>query len=425
MTFRVPRGTQDFLPGEVEIWQFIEEKARELCRRYNIAEIRTPIFEQTDLFQRGVGEATDIVMKEMYTFTDRGGRSLTLRPEGTAPVVRAFVEHKVYGGPQPTKWFYIGPMFRYERPQAGRMRQFHQFGAEVFGTTDPGADAELIALGTDFYDSLGIKGVRVELNSVGCPTCRPTYLEKLVAYFKPRQDELCSDCQSRITRNPLRILDCKNERCQALIADAPQTLDHLCDTCDTHFQEVKEQLKLLEVDYVLNWRLVRGLDYYTQTAFEYVLEGIGGQAGSIGGGGRYNGLVAEMGGSDVPGVGFAAGLERTVLAIKEQGGSLPLNKGLDCFIVTLGASAKQRAVPLLRELRKAGLSADRDLLDRKMKGQMKAADRAEARFVAILGEEELAQNKIIVKEMASGQQEAVDLEHLVSYLRGSNMRSGL
>lgn len=417
MSFRVPRGTQDLLPGEVEIWQFVEEKARDWCRRYHIAEVRTPIFEQTDLFQRGVGETTDIVSKEMYTFTDRGGRSLTLRPEGTAPVVRAFVEHKAYGWPQPVKWFYIGPMFRYERPQAGRMRQFHQFGVEMFGVTDPGADAELIALGADFYDSLGLTGVQIELNSVGCPDCRPAYLEQLVAYFTPQQEALCKDCQSRLTRNPLRILDCKNKGCQELIAEAPQTVDHLCETCDAHFDAVKKQLDRLGVTYTLNWRLVRGLDYYTQTAFEYVLDGRGGQAGSIGGGGRYNGLVAEMGGGDVPGVGFATGLERTVLALKEQEVLLPIDRQLDCFLVTLGGQAKREAVSLLRSLRQAGLSADRDLLDRKMKGQMKAADRSQARFVAILGEEELAQKRIVVKEMASGHQEEVDLEHFISYIR--------
>ncbi|GGE13109.1 histidine--tRNA ligase 2 [Marinithermofilum abyssi] len=417
MAFRIPRGTVDLMPGEVEKWQYVESKARELCRRYHFSEIRTPIFEHTELFQRGVGETTDIVEKEMYTFTDRGDRSLTLRPEGTAGVVRSFVEKKVFGQPQPTKWYYIGPMFRYERPQAGRQRQFHQFGVEVFGTEEPAMDAEIIDLGVQFYQSLGLTGVKVELNSVGCPQCRPVHREQLVKFLTPRKDELCKDCQSRLDRNPMRILDCKNERCKELTQDAPKMVDCLCDECRTHFDAVKEYLDVLGVDYVLNPRLVRGLDYYTRTAFEFTVESKGSQAGTVGGGGRYNGLVKEIGGDDVPGIGFGIGIERTLLALEEQEVTLPIDYGVDCYLVTLGEEAKRQSVTLLKALRQAGCSAERDYLDRKMKGQMKAADRAQARYVAILGENELKANSIVVKELATGEQETIALDQFVDYVR--------
>lgn len=422
MKFRVPRGTADFLPGDVAKWKYLEDKARDLCRRYHFLEVRTPIFEYTELFQRGVGETTDIVEKEMYTFTDRAGRSLTLRPEGTAPVVRAFVENKVYAQPQPTKWFYIGPMFRYERPQTGRMRQFNQFGVEVFGARDPGLDAEIIALGRDYFEEIGLSGVTAEINSVGCPACRPVHRERLVAYLTPLREKLCKDCQSRLDRNPLRVLDCKNERCREITAQAPKITDFLCGDCGPHFDAVKDTLDLLKVPYRVNPWLVRGLDYYTQTAFEYVLEGRGAQAGTLGGGGRYNGLVEEIGGGDVPGFGFALGLDRILVALEENGVQLPAHRRLDCYVVSLGEAAKRRAVTLLAELRRAGCSADRDVLDRKMKGQMKAADREQARYVVILGEEELGRDAAVVKEMATGRQEEVRLDRLVEYIRAGSKR---
>lgn len=422
MNFRVPRGTTDLLPGEVEKWKYLEDKARDLCRRYHFLEVRTPIFEQTELFQRGVGETTDIVEKEMYTFTDRAGRSLTLRPEGTAPVVRAFVEHKVYAQPQPTKWFYIGPMFRYERPQTGRMRQFNQFGVEVFGARDPGLDAEIIALGRDYFEEIGLSGVTAEINSVGCPNCRPVHREQLVAYLTPLRDKLCKDCQSRLDRNPLRVLDCKNETCREITEKAPEITEFLCDDCGPHFKTVQETLDLLQVEYRVNPRLVRGLDYYTQTSFEYVLEGRGAQAGTLGGGGRYNGLVEEIGGGDVPGIGFALGLDRIMVALKESGVQLPVSRRLDCYVVCLGEAAKRRSITLLAELRRAGCSADRDVLDRKMKGQMKAADRERARYVIILGEEELGRGAAVVKEMSTGRQEEVRFDRLVDYIRAGSKR---
>lgn len=414
MNFRVPRGTVDLMPGEVEKWQVVEANAREWCRRYHYSEVRTPLFEQTELFQRGVGETTDIVEKEMYTFEDRGGRSLTLRPEGTAGVVRAFVEKKVYGDPQPTKWYYIGPMYRYERPQAGRQRQFHQFGVEVFGSVDPALDAEVIDLGYQFYRSLGLKGIQVELNSVGCPRCRPVHREKLVSYLTPHRDALCKDCQSRLDRNPMRILDCKNETCRQITADAPRMLDFLCEECEPHFQAVRESLEALEVPYGINTRMVRGLDYYTQTAFEYVVDGV---SGSLGGGGRYNGLVQEVGGPDMPGVGFGLGLERVMLALEHQGVALPLTTEVDCFLVTLGPEAQKQSLLLLQQIRQAGFAGERDYAGRKMKAQMKAADRMNARLVAILGDEELKNNQVTVKDLATGNQESIQLDRLVDYIR--------
>ncbi|MFD1396656.1 histidine--tRNA ligase [Kroppenstedtia eburnea] len=416
MNYRIPRGTSDLLPGEVERWQYMEEKARELCRLYHFSEIRTPLFEQTELFRRGVGETTDIVEKEMYTFEDRGGRSLTLRPEGTAPVVRSFVENKMYAGPQPTKLYYMGPMFRYERPQAGRQRQFHQFGVEVFGTREPEVDAEIIDLGYRFYTAVGLRKVRVELNSVGCPRCRPVHREALVKFLTPHREELCKDCQSRLERNPMRVLDCKNETCSRLTEDAPKMLQFLCDDCAPHFETVKENLDLLEVPYEVNPRLVRGLDYYTQTAFEYLLEEA--EGGSLGGGGRYNGLVEEVGGpADMPGIGFGLGLERVILALEQQEVNPPIRRGVDCFLVTLGAATKKRGVSLLKQLREAGLSAERDYLDRKLKAQLKAADRSGAAYVAILGEDELEEDRIVVKNLSTGEQETIQLDQLTDYIR--------
>lgn len=417
MSYRIPRGTFDIMPGEVEKWQWVEAKAREICRCFDYKEVRTPVFEMTELFQRGVGETTDIVEKEMYTFTDRGGRSLTLRPEGTAGVVRSFVENKVFAQPQPTKWFYMGPMFRYERPQAGRNRQFHQFGVEVFGSTDPALDAEVIALGMKYFESLGLKGVRVEINSVGDAECRPVYREKLIEYFEPYKDQLSEDAQSRLYRNPLRILDSKDPRTKEIAAGAPSILDYLNEECRRHFELVQKYLNLLGVNFVVNDRLVRGLDYYTLTAFEFMVDMPGAQASTIGGGGRYNGLVQEIGGPEMPGIGFGIGLERVILALDEQKVELPLQTGLDCYLITLGEEAKFHGMKILQSLRVAGLSADRDYLDRKMKAQLKAADRAQTRFTAILGDEELSQGKIQVKNMATGEQELVEIGQLPAYLK--------
>ncbi|WP_202080176.1 histidine--tRNA ligase [Caldalkalibacillus salinus] len=404
MAFKIPRGTADVLPGEVEIWQYIEEKINDLCRRYNYAEIRTPIFEHTELFQRGVGETTDIVEKEMYTFQDKGDRSITLRPEGTASVVRSYVESKMYGQPQqPTKLFYIGPMFRYERPQAGRMRQFTQFGVEAIGANDPSIDAETIALAMQIYTELGIKDLRLEINSVGCQTCRPRHREALISHLKGVQDQLPEEDRSRLERNPLRVLDSKHPVTQELTAGAPSILEFLCDDCQPHFDQLQAYLDQMGITYHVNANLVRGLDYYTQTAFEIMVDGIG-AIGTVCGGGRYNGLVEEIGNQDMPGIGFALSIERLVLALQTQNISLPIKRHIDCYIVALGENAKKKAVQLTQDWRASGIRVDQDYLGRKMKPQMKSADRLGARFVAILGEQELENNVVVLKDMTTGEQ---------------------
>jgi len=411
---QVPRGTADILPGEIELWQYIEDKARDICRRYNYLEIRTPIFEHTELFHRGVGETTDIVEKEMYTFEDRGGRSLTLRPEGTASTVRSYVENKMFGLPQqPTKLYYIGPMFRYERPQAGRMRQFTQFGVEAIGSNSPAIDAETIALAMRFYEELGLKNLHVELNSLGDAESRKAHREALINHFKPHIHEFCSDCQSRLERNPLRILDCKRDADKELMKNAPVILNYLNDESSAYFDKVKKHLDDLGIAYVVNANLVRGLDYYTHTAFEIMERGIG-AVSTICGGGRYNGLVKEMGGSDVPGIGFAMSIERVLLALKTQGIELPIERALDCFIIGMGEEAEEKAFLLLDVLRREGLSADKDFLDRKMKAQLKAADRLRAKTVVIIGEDELARGVAVLKNMETGGQQEVAFEQVAS-----------
>ncbi|WP_274650043.1 histidine--tRNA ligase [Paenibacillus humicola] len=415
MGFQKPPGTQDFLPGSVDTWQFVESKARDICRRFNFREIRTPIFEATELFKRGVGETTDIVEKEMYTFTDRGDRSMTLRPEGTAGVVRAFVENKLYGEPDLTKLYYIGPMFRYERQQAGRYRQFHQFGVEALGSADPALDVEVIALGYAFYTEVGLEGVRVEINSVGTPAVRASYREKLLAFLEPKRDQLCEDCRSRMDRNPLRVLDCKVD--QHHFVGAPSILDSLDEECRTHFEAVRRDLSAMGIPFDINPRLVRGLDYYTHTAFEFKAEGIG-AIDTIGGGGRYNGLVGEIGGPDQPGVGFGIGLERTVLLLDSQNADPERLHQVDVYMIGLGEAAEREISRLIYGLRQKGLSAERDYQGRKMKAQLKSADRLQARFAAILGDDELARGEIALKEMATGEQRFVPLDNLAAELSG-------
>ena len=419
MNIQIPRGTKDILPGEVELWQYIETKARDLCRRYNYHEIRTPIFEHTELFQRGVGDTTDIVQKEMYTFTDRGERSLTLRPEGTASTVRAFVENKLFGTPQqPTKLYYVGPMFRYERPQSGRMRQFVQFGVEALGSDDPAIDAEVIALAMEFYRELGLKNLKLIINSLGDKESRQAHRDALIAHFQPRITEFCSDCQSRLEKNPLRILDCKKDRNHELMETAPSILNYLNDNSQAYFTKVKKFLKEMEIPFEVDGSLVRGLDYYNNTAFEIMIDGDGfGAITTLSGGGRYNGLVEDIGGPQTPGIGFALSIERLLMAMQTQGIDIPIKHEIDCFIVAIGELAKDKATSLLFELRKAGLIAEKDYLDKKIKAQFKAADRLRANYTAILGEEELAANKIMVKSMETGEQEEVSIEEFVSYLK--------
>ncbi|MFC4766809.1 histidine--tRNA ligase [Effusibacillus consociatus] len=410
-----PRGTYDILPGEVEKWQFVEKVARDLCRRYNYHEIRTPMFEHTELFARGVGETTDIVAKEMYTFTDRGDRSLTLRPEGTAGAVRSFVENKLYGLPQqPTKLYYMGPMFRYERPQAGRNRQFVQFGVEALGSDHPSMDAEVLSLAMTLLVEVGIRNLSLEINSVGCPECRPVYREQLKKFFADKLDELCEDCNNRYDRNPMRILDCKVDKDR--VADAPVMLDDLCEGCQTHFEQLQGYLKDSNIPFVVNPHIVRGLDYYTKTAFEILVDG-----STVIGGGRYNGLVSELGGPETPGIGFGCGVDRVLLTLANQNVTLPLEQALDAFVVALGEAADRKAVSLLQEMRAAGMAVEKDYLARGMKAQLKSADRLGAKQVIILGDDELAQGIANVKDMETGEQITVPLAELIQKLQ---MRKG-
>ncbi|MFO1443051.1 histidine--tRNA ligase [Bacillus sp. Bva_UNVM-123] len=412
MSINIPRGTQDILPGEVEKWQLIEKKARELCEKFQYQEIRTPIFEHTELFLRSVGDTTDIVQKEMYTFKDRGDRSVTLRPEGTAPVVRSYVENKMYGdASQPIKLYYMGQMFRYERPQAGRYRQFVQFGAEAIGSADPAIDVEIIALAMTLYQSLGLKKLKLVINSLGDKSSRAAHREALINHFSPRIDEFCSDCQSRLEKNPMRILDCKQDRDHELMKTAPSIIDYLNDESKSYFGKVQQYLTALNIPFEVDPNLVRGLDYYNHTAFEVMSEAEGfGAITTLCGGGRYNGLTEEIGGPEAPGIGFAMSIERCIAALAAEKITLPTREGIDCYLVALGEEAKDYTVGLLYKLRQAGFSAERDYLDRKIKAQFKAADRINAKYVAILGEDELKANKINLKSMETGEQTEIELD---------------
>lgn len=421
MSISIPRGTQDILPGEVEKWQLIEKKARELCERFQYREIRTPIFEQTDLFTRSVGDTTDIVQKEMYTFEDRGGRSLTLRPEGTAAVVRSFVEQKMFGhANQPVKLYYMGPMFRYERPQAGRFRQFVQFGVEVLGSADPAIDAEVIALAYSLYQSMDLKKLKLVINSLGDKESRNLHREALINHFQPRIEEFCGDCQGRLEKNPMRILDCKKDRDHELMKSAPSILDFLNDESKIYFDKVQKYLTELQIPFEVDSNLVRGLDYYNHTAFEIMSDAEGfGAITTLCGGGRYNGLVEEIGGPETPGIGFALSIERFIAALHAEKIELPLTDSIDVYLVALGEEAKDYTVGLLHQLRMAGFSAEKDYLDRKIKAQFKAADRMHAKYVAILGEDELKENKINVKSLATGEQVEYPLDQFIDKFKAS------
>lgn len=407
MGIQAPRGTYDILPGQSEKWQEIEQKINELCRLYQYKEIRTPVFEHTELFQRGVGDTTDIVQKEMYTFQDRGNRSLTLRPEGTASVVRSFVENKLFGLPdQPVKLFYTGPMFRYERPQAGRMRQFVQFGVEAIGSKDPAIDAEVISLAMELYRSVGLKKLRLVINSLGDTESRLSHKEALVAHFAPRIDEFCTDCQTRLEKNPLRILDCKVDRDHPLMGTAPSLADYLNEDSQAYFDEVKMYLEALGIDYVVDPNLVRGLDYYNHTAFEIMSDAEGfGAITTLCGGGRYNGLVEDLGGPESPGIGFAMSIERLLLALEMERVEIGQSQNLEVYVIAMDESAKKQAFSLLKDFRSNGISADMDYTGRKLKAQMKSADRKGANYVIVIGETEMESGKAGLKEMATGEQQ--------------------
>lgn len=410
MKFHIPRGTADVLPGETELWSYIKLISEDIFKRFNYKEINTPIFEHTELFQRGVGETTDIVEKEMYTFIDKGERSLTLRPEGTASVVRSYVENKMYTNPDIVKLYYTGPMFRYERPQSGRSRQFTQIGVEAFGSKDPAIDAEIISMAMQQFEEIGLHHTRLEISSVGCKSCRPIHREKLKEHLAGVKGQLCRDCIERFERNPMRILDCKNENCKVLTKNSPTMDMYLCEDCQTHYNDVKKNLDILGIKYVENPRLVRGLDYYTQTAFEIM--SVGSIEGTLCGGGRYNGLVEEFGGIDVPGIGYAFSIER-ILALKSKEVKIDFDKGLDVYLITQGDNAKLLGIKILNELRRNKISAEIDYLNRKMKAQMKAADRLRVKKVIIIGDDEIADNKVIFRDMATGMQEELPLSNLV------------
>ena len=404
MSIKALKGFKDILPGEVEIWQRIEGTARDIFHRFGFAEIKVPILEKTELFARSIGEATDIVEKEMYSFADRNGKSLTMRPEGTAAVLRAFIEHNLQAKLPVQKLYTVGPMFRHERPQKGRLRQFHQLSCEVLGSDLPRLDAEVIAMAWLLINELGIK-VSLEINSLGCPKCRPVFKDTLVKFLDDRAGKLCDDCERRRHTNPLRVLDCKSAHCQEQYVDAPSILDHLCDDCEEHFTTVKKSLEQLEIPYKVNSFMVRGLDYYNRTTFELITDALGAQS-AVGAGGRYDGLIEQLGGPKLPGIGFAMGMERLVLLIQQQEEEAT-GPASDLFIAALGEEAQKLAFPLLHALRKNGLRAGMDIEGRSLKSQMKQAGRANAEFTLIIGEEELTNKIAILRNMSTREQEEI------------------
>lgn len=414
-TIQAPRGMRDILPGEVEQWQAVEVLVHDLAARYGFREIRTPVVEHTEVFQRTVGEATDIVEKEMYTFTDRGGRSLSLRPEGTAAVMRAYLEHGLKQAPQPGKFYYIAPMFRYDRPQKGRYRQHIQFGAEIIGSADPAADAEVLTLPIRLLQAVGLSEVEVHLNSVGDAVCRPRYLQALRDYFRPHLDELCEDCRRRFEQHPLRILDCKKEGCHRIARGAPRSIDHLCDACARHLEGVKRHFDLLGVRYTIDPFIVRGLDYYTRTAVEVYSGNLGAQNAMFGGG-RYDGLAEQLGGPPTPGVGFGFGLDRLLLVAGQEGKVPSLDRGVEVMVVAIGDAARDEATRLLDAMRAAGLRVTGDLLDRDARAQLKHANRIGVQYAVLLGEDELAAGTATVREMTGGSQETLQRSELIATL---------
>ncbi|MDU7338993.1 MAG: histidine--tRNA ligase [Clostridium sp.] len=397
-----PKGTQDLLPEQTARWQVVEQVMREEASLYGYGEIRTPVFEHTELFQRSVGETTDVVQKEMYTFNDKGGRSITLRPEGTAGAVRALLEHALYNEGLPVKLFYFTSCYRYEKPQAGRLREFHQFGVEAFGSADPIADAETILLGKSIFDRLGMKGYSIEINSIGCPECRAKYHQALKEYFTASIDQLCDTCKDRLDRNPMRILDCKNPPCGAVAKNAPIMLDYLCDDCRDHFDGVKGYLDDAGVDYKINPTIVRGLDYYTRTVFEFVSSDLGAQS-TFCGGGRYDGLVAEMGGKPLPALGYAIGLERVLMILQAQGIELPVQPQCELFIAAIGEASQKSAFALVRRMRECSVFAQFDSCGRSLKAQMKYADKIGAAYTLVLGNDELQSGRGKLKNMKTGE----------------------
>lgn len=411
----IPKGTKDVLPQDAYKWQYVEGMARDVAKLFNLKEIRTPTFEHTELFQRGVGDTTDIVTKEMYTFKDKGDRSITLKPEGTAGAVRAFIENGLAGGVLPAKMYYITPAFRYERPQAGRLREFHQFGVEIFGAASAQTDAEAILMADMLLKKLGLN-VALKLNSIGCKTCRAAYNKALKEFFAPHLEGLCHDCKTRYEKNPLRLLDCKEEGCKKINADAPTILEYLCDDCAAHFEEVKTCLDLSGIAYEIDSRIVRGLDYYTRTVFEFVSTSIGAQ-GTVCAGGRYDGLIEELGGKAMPAVGFAAGLERLLIVMEQTGVEIPDEAKPVVYLAGMDKDCRQKAFEMATTLRKAGIFAEIDHMERSIKAQFKYADKIGAQYVAVIGGNELAEGKANVKCMATGESESVAFADMLAYFQ--------
>ena len=411
----IPKGTKDVLPADAYKWHFVEDSARKIAARYNLKEIRTPVFEHTELFLRGVGDTTDIVNKEMYTFLDKGERSITLKPEGTAGVVRSFIENGLASGVLPLKMYYLTPVFRYERPQAGRLREHHQVGVEILGGKGPETDAEVILLARDYIAALGVEGVELNLNSIGCKHCRPKFNEALKEYLRPHLPEMCDTCRSRFDKNPLRILDCKEEVCSKINENAPKPVDFLCDECREHFEKLKEILDACGVKYKLNPKLVRGLDYYSKTVFEFVSTSIGSQ-GTVLGGGRYDTLIENLGGPQVPAVGFGSGIERMLLVLENTGKRIPEEAPLGVYVAGLDDEGRKAAFQLCDTLRKTGISAEFDHAARSVKAQFKYAGKVGAKYVVVIGSNELESGEYTVKNMADSTSETVKAERVAEYL---------
>jgi histidyl-tRNA synthetase len=411
MLYQAPRGTSDILPQEQAYWRYIEQKVAETAKLYGYERLDAPVFEDTKLFARSVGEETDIVTKEMYTFEDRGGNQLTLRPEGTAPVCRAYLEHGLYNLPQPVRLYYLASIFRYERPQAGRYRQHYQFGYEAIGDDDPALDAEIIEMAWQFLSSIKLRSLSLQINSIGCKKCRPKYVAKLKAHYKSYARDLCPECQTRLKRNPLRLLDCKKPSCQKIAVSAPKTTGYLCPECEEHFSKLKKYLELLSLPYAVNHHLVRGLDYYTRTVFEIQPEG-GGAQSTIVGGGRYDDLIEELGGKPTPAIGFAAGIERIILNLKKQNAPVPPLPSPRVFIAYLGDEAKEEAVRLASTLRQTGIGVIEALGDKSLKAQLRQANSLGAPYAVIIGEEELKAGTVILRDMTSAEQETISLKEL-------------
>ncbi len=412
----LPKGTKDVLPQDSYKWQYVEGVAREIAELFQLKEIRTPTFEHTELFQRGVGDTTDIVTKEMYTFKDKGDRSITLKPEGTAGAVRSFIESGLMSGVLPAKMYYITPAFRYERPQAGRLREFHQFGVEIFGAKGAQTDAEAIVMADTLLKRLGLK-VKLYINSIGCPTCRAAFNKALKDFFAPHLNELCYDCKARYEKNPLRLLDCKEEGCKKINAAAPSILEYLCEDCSKHFEELKACLTLAGVEYEIDPRIVRGLDYYTRSVFEFVSTSIGAQ-GTVCAGGRYDGLIEELGGNPMPAVGFAAGIERLLIVMEQTGVEIPMPSLPTVYVAGMDAECRKKAFEIAIALRKQGIIAEIDHMERSVKAQFKYADKIGAKYVAVIGGNELAEGRANVKCMADGTSESVAFADMSAYFCG-------